>query len=245
MTIEVKWSFGTNDEWYQDTPDCIKPLIDLDYYPYTRLSKDSVELRKGSTYLKCPAHTDFLKNIFVFRAPFDVTIVNVRGEHQGEIWCENLTQEQFEKIIDVRFLSGDDAKINPYPIVGIDWLNTFMSEESVLLQLLPAFMHYNDFTDKCTIIPGEYDISKWTRPVEIAWEFKKETSKVTIKKGDALCYFKFNCDDIVKLTEQPIPWDESKICANIRQEHTFRPLKERYQQLAEAKAANKCPYKPS
>ena len=27
MTIEVKWSFGTNDEWYQDTPDCIKPLI--------------------------------------------------------------------------------------------------------------------------------------------------------------------------------------------------------------------------
>jgi hypothetical protein len=242
MTIEIKWSFGTSIEWYQDNPECIKPLIDTNYYPYTRLSKDSVEIRKGSTYLKCPAHTDFLKNIFVFRAPFDLTIANIREGQRGEIWSENLTQEQFEKIVDIRFLSGNDSKINPYPIIGIDWLNTFTSTESVLVQLLPAFMHYNDFTNKCTIIPGEYDISKWTRPIELVWEFKNQISKVEIKKGDALCYFKFNCDDIVKLIEQSIPWEESKICADIRKEHPFKPLKERYQQLEEVKA-NQCPFK--
>lgn len=243
MTIEVKWSFGTSNEWYQDMPECIRPLIDSDYYPYTRLAKDSVELRKGATFLKCPAHTDFLKNTFVFRAPFDLTIINIREEgHKGEIITPNITQEQFEKIVDVRFLPGEDSKTNPYPIVGVDWLNTFTSSESVLLQLLPAFMHYNDFTNKCTIIPGEYDISKWTRPVELVWEFKQPRSKVEIKKGDALCYFKFNCDDIIKLVNQPIPWGESKVCADIRKESPFRPLKERYQQLAEIKS-NGCPFK--
>jgi hypothetical protein len=89
----------------------------------------------------------------------------------------------FDTIIDTRFLFDDNRGISEYPLLGIDWLLTFQSDESTMIQLLPAFFHYNDFTEKTTIIPGEFDISKWTRSVEIAFEVKTPKAKIEIKKG--------------------------------------------------------------
>jgi hypothetical protein len=115
-----------------------------------------------------------------------------------------------------------------YESVGIDFLKTFTTDESLTIQTLPAFLHYSDFISKATIIPGEYDISKWVRPVEIVFETKNKQERIEIKKGDALCYYKFLTSDIVKLTQDETPWEEIIVCNNIRKNDLFRPLKERY-----------------
>ena len=60
----VNWSFITSHEWDTDHLSCIRPLVDVAVHPYEHLSKEIATTRKGSTFLKCPAHTDFLKNIF-------------------------------------------------------------------------------------------------------------------------------------------------------------------------------------
>jgi hypothetical protein len=238
----VKWSFNTSHEWDVDHPECIKPLVDENYYPFKHLTKEATAVRKGATFLKCPAHTDFLKNTFIFCAPFDITIeLDIKDEGTSRIFCENITQEQFEKLIDMRFLYNVDRGINPYPIVGIDWLTTFQTDESMLLQVFPAFMHRNDFTEKATVVPGEYDISKWTRPVECVFEVRSNIEKIVIKKGDAISYFKFHSDEIVKLENQPTPWPDIHQCNEIRNRNVFRPLKERYQALVEDNK-KRCPY---
>ena len=168
----VNWSFITGHQLNIDHPECIKPLLDQEYRPFIALSSEVNSTRNKITSLKCPAHTDFLKNTFVFCAPLDITIdLEVcKLTNTVKVYCENISQEIFESIIDTRFLSNKNLVSSPYPLLGIDWLTVFTAEKSTILQILPAFMHRNDFTEKTTIVPGEYDISKWTRPVETVFE---------------------------------------------------------------------------
>jgi hypothetical protein len=239
----VNWSFITSTEWGIEHPECVKPLLSKDYTPFTNLSKEIISSRKGVTYLKCPAHTDFLKNTFVFRAPFDLTI-NLEidsNTNSVKIYCENINQEVFDLIIDKRFLFKNKHEIAEVPLLGIDWLAVFTAENSTLMQVLPAFMHRNEFTEKTTMIPGEYDISKWTRPVETVFEIRSNKERIVIKKDDAIAYVKFHSDDVVKLVKTPTPYEEMKDCNEIRNANTFRPLKERYASLEKIRAS-KCPY---
>ena len=239
----INWSFITGHQLNVDHPECIKPLLDQDYYPFSPLSTEVSSTRNRITFLKCPAHTDFLKNTFVFCAPFDVTIELEVCKITGlvKIYCENLSQEIFESIIDTRFLSNKNLAASPYPLVGIDWLTVFTSEKSTMIQLLPAFMHRNEFTEKTTIIPGEYDIGKWTRPIETVFEVRSNKEKIVIKKGDAISYLKFLSNDTVKLSKFTTPWDEIAICSNIRNSDKFKSLKDRYNSLDAAKVIG-CPY---
>jgi hypothetical protein len=240
--IEINWSFITNSAGSIDHDSLIEPLLDQDYEPLSPLIKDIVKTRKGVVYLKCPATTDFIKNVFVFKAPFDLTLeIDVDDKSgNGKIVCENISQNIFSKIIDTRFLFDDQRGINPYPMLGIDWMLMFQSNYPVLLQSFPAFFHRSDFVNKTMVVPGEFDISKWTRPVELVFEVKNLKEKIVIKKGDALSYYRFICDDKIKLVKQPTPWNESQQCAEIVNKSKFRPLKERYEALSKLKLS--CSY---
>lgn len=235
----INWSFITSNHLGTDHPQCIENLLDKDYVPFKSLSKEIGSSRKDSDFLRCPAHTDFLKNTFVFCAPFDLTIeleVDIKNK-SFQIFCENISQEVFESLVDIRFLKSQKR----VPLIGIDWLVVLTTIESTMFQLLPAFMSYNDFTSKTTVIPGEYDISKWTRPVETVFEVKNNYEKIVIKKGDAISYFKFLTSDKIKLIQSPTPWNEIIECNNLVNSNKFRPLKERYESLEKVRT-NKCPY---
>ena len=243
MAKPLTWSFITSHTWNIDHPDCVKPLLSDNYIPFVNLSKHITSSRKGATYLKCPAHTDFLKNTFVFCAPFDLNIDIVVDPqlNSARVFCDNIDQTTYESIIDTRFILDTAKNKTNYPLIGIDWLVVLQSGESCLVQLLPAFMHKNDFTEKTTIIPGEYDISKWTRPIETVFEIKSNQERIEIKKGDALAYIKIHSEETIKLLNSPTPWDEIITCNNIRAADKFRPLKERYRAL-EKERATQCPF---
>jgi hypothetical protein len=235
----VAWSFFTNNKiGADDHPTCVLPLIDQDYTPFRSLVKDIATSRKGCTYLKCPAHTDFLRNTWVFCAPFDLTLeIEVDPDSDMvRVHCENISQEIFESIIDTRFLYKTEQAKNPYPLMGIDWLCVFACEELLMMQVFPAFMHKNEFTDKTTVIPGEYDVGRWTRPVETVFEIRSNRERIVISKGDAISYVKFISDDQIKMIKSAIPWDEIAQCNDIRNADLFRPLAERYKSLEDAKA---------
>lgn len=237
----IKHSFITSSEWDIDHPECFSNLIDETSNTLESLQKNYITERKGNIVLKCPAHTDFLKNVFIFRAPYDLSIsIDVNPDTDDiKIFCNNINQEQFNSLIDTRFLFNDQRGKSPYPMIGVDWLNIFQADNSVIMQMLPAFLHNNEFTQKTTLMPGEYDISKWTRPAEIVFECKNLTDTINIKKGDAIAYFKFYTESLVKIEEQECPWEEIKLCNTIRNNDKFRPLKERYKKLADIKG---CPY---
>jgi len=226
--MKVNCSFHTGHEFRIDHPEVSKRYIQDVNFPYKPMLKDIIKDRKGITYARCPAVTDFFKNAFVFESPMDLNIDLHVSEEKISVWCDNVDQEFFDLMVDCRFLEEQEKGISPYPLIGVDFLNTFTCSESLMMQTFPAFLHYNDFTRKAKLVPGEYDISKWVRPVEMVFEVENKIENIQIKKGDALAYFKFLSDTPVKLEKSPVPWDDMVACNDIRNENTFRPLKDRY-----------------
>ena len=236
---EINWAFHTGHEFRVDHPEAAMQFIDSDFDICIPLLKDIMHERKGIVYRKCPAVTDFFKNAFVFRSPMDLNIdIKINNDNDMYVYCDNINQDFFDKMIDIRFLDSIEKGNSPYPLIGIDFLNTFTSKESTILQTLPAFLHYNDFTRKAKVIPGEYDISKWVRPVEIVFEVENKNETIKIKKGDALAYFKFLYNEPIKLVKSNPPWEDIVGCNTIRDTNKFRPLNERYESYADWKKSN-------
>lgn len=239
--MKINYAFSIQSEdWLDENLNKFAQDISNNSILPNSLSKEIIESRKGVTFLKCPAHTDFLKNTFVFKSPIDIILDIEITEEIAKVYTPNLDQKIFEKIIDIRFLSKQESGLSFYPIIGIDFLNLFISQTPVLMSVFPAFLHYNDFTQKTSIIPGQYDISRWVRPVECVFEIKKMTEQIVIKQDDAICYFQFHSpnDDKIKLEKITMPWKEIDVCANLRKQNPFRPLKYRYKSLEEYKQSN-------
>jgi len=219
------WGNTEQSQWAADLEESVSVPV--------ALTSEIASSRKGVTFLKCPAHTDYLKNVFVFKSPIDLNLNIEISETTAKVYSDNLNQALFEKIIDVRFLKKIESKSSPYPLIGIDFLNSFVANESILMSVTPAFLHYNEFTEKTSVIPGEYDISKWVRPIECVFEFKKSVEQISIKKGDALCYFKFATknNQRIDLIKSAMPWKDIDICAELRAKNPFKPLTFRYNSL--------------
>lgn len=232
----IDWAFSLRTEMWNHTgldlwADQLEKSIPL---PIS-LAKDVVASRKNVVFFRCPAHTDFLKNTFVFKSPIDISLNIAISDRIAKIWSNNLDQLVFDKLIDARFLTKEESGNNQHPIIGIDFLNYFTADSSTLLTVTPAYLHYNDFTNKTAIIPGEFDICKWARPVECVFEIKKNIESIEIKKGDAICYFKFRslADEPIKLLKSIMPWRIIDHCAELRSQNPFKPLKYRYDSLEE------------
>lgn len=234
--INLDYSFSLRQEdWQNDQLNQWAESVEQAAELPNSLIKDINSTRKSTVFLKCPAHTDFIKNTFVFKSPIDMCLhIDIRDDI-AKLWSSNLSQQIFEKLIDSRFLSKQESGINPYPIIGIDFLNYFKASISTLLTVSPAYFHYNDFTNKTTVIPGEFDIGKWSRPIECVFEVKKNIESIEIKKGDAICYFKFRSlsDEPIKIRKAAMPWRIIDHCADLRSHDPFKPLSCRYQSLKE------------
>jgi hypothetical protein len=237
--VNVDWGFTLRgDDWLEESLNEWAYVIEQSVGAMPTLSSDVINLRKNVVFLKCPAHTDFMKNTFVFKSPIDINLDMEVTDQIAKVWCDNLDQSIVNKIIDMRFLSLTESGSSPYPILGIDFLNVFTCDQPMMITVTPAHLHFNDFTEKASVIPGTYDISKWTRPVECAFEVKSNKVKIAIKKGDALFYIKFNSDTSVKLNRVSMPWDEIDVCAKLRAKEPFKPLKHRYASLSTYKQIN-------
>jgi hypothetical protein len=59
--------------------------------------------------------------------------------------------------------------------------------------ILPYFEN-NNITDRCTVIPGVFDIGKWYRPIEFAFFLKPQYNEFKIEHGEIFQYIKFHTD---------------------------------------------------
>ena len=148
--------------------------LDLLYFDPEKLS-----IQNNGLVSKCPAHTNFIKNFFVIRAPFDLKLTY--DKTKDFIISENLTQEQYDRFIFPRFQDrGDDDKLN----VTVNWRLLFVSDEPCNLEVYPAFMHGCPFN----ITVGSYDCFKWQRPIDFTFQIEEN---IDIKRGDPLYYISF------------------------------------------------------
>ena len=149
----------------------------------------SLEINSPPTdnFKNCPAVRQQLKNVFSLKFPFDNEIT---------FDDENLTTSKYDQefwnyMIKIRSLKDKNLGFN------IKYL--FVSEESVEVESTACWFSQNDFVNKTILVPGKFNIGKWTRPLDCAFLVKDGYNSIKINRGDDYSYLKINTDEEVVL----------------------------------------------
>jgi hypothetical protein len=197
---EVKYSF-----WYGKTNEFWKELAFFEPEPvFKNIASSRV---KDTNYLKCPAFQDYYKNCFLLRAPIDLTI-NISNQPDGNKFAsiDKYTQEFFDNNIKIRYEEG-----YKHPILHISFFYVFYADKPLMVEQLSPSMHKTELQNNINLISGTYDISKWIRPVEFAFEVIDDTKPIVIKRGDPMYYVRFLTTDKISLTKEESSEELNKV----------------------------------
>lgn len=178
--------------WYpiSNANDAENNRLGVIFYPPEPLYKSVAESRKGNEFLRCPSVVDALRNTYVIRSPYNLTI----HVGQTDVRIDEYDQEFFNKHIVIHNLD------TPYPVIGVPPRYVFIPDgnKSVHMRLLPLM-----FTPphKLGVITGVFDIARWIRPVEFAFEVYDTKEPVMIKRGDPLFCIQFVAEEQVELEQ--------------------------------------------
>mgnify|MGYP000905272507 CR=1 FL=1 len=115
---------------------------------------------------------------------------------------------------------------------SLEFKYIFYSKDSVVMEMIPAALDKNDFVSNTNLISGQFDISKWIRPVSPAFEIIDDEKVLTIRRGDPLYYIKFRTDKKVNLVRVKQTEELEKIekaCARLKFFVPRNSLEENYQ----------------
>lgn len=151
------------------------------HQPIQLVYKDFIStLDERDTLSRCPSVIDSLKDMYVLKSTADIEIkkngdVFIAGQQYGQLFeYASVTYAQY-----------------------LDHRTVFFADSSVTMTMLPPFLH----NPKVQSICGSFDIGQWFRPISYTQHI--DSCPVTIKKGEALCYFKF--DKPVELKQVTFP----------------------------------------
>ena len=161
------------------------------YKDPTNLFSEMVKKRnpKSTTtsFFVCPSVANRLKNTFVFRNSLETTITfDNTDEDNPKVDTTGLG-------VHVRRPS---ALVDGISIV-LSLKYIFFAEEPLEAVVSPPYMHRPTYWDTMTYTPGNFDISKWFRP--IAYEVQTFSSKgeFTVEEDDPIFY-------VEAITDRPI-----------------------------------------
>jgi len=175
--------------------------IDILYFEPEPAFKTFIDERnKTSNILKCPAFQDYYKNCFIIRSPLDL-IITIKKSKDGfkYVATDRYDQEFFDAFIKDRI--RDEGNNNNFPMISLLYAYLFYSSESVILEQMSPSMHKNEFLNNTRLICGKFNIGKWIRPLDYAFEIIDDTKPLVIKRGDPLYYIRFLTDKDVNFVK--------------------------------------------
>ena len=171
---------------------------DIIYFPPESAYKYFLEKNKNQDYLKCPAFADFLKNTYIIKAPYDI---DISINEDGYVKTNKFTQDFFEKNIHVTQFEKNKIIFQTMP----RYFFVTNNKKSVKISILPMIFEKNNFS----IIPGEFDISKWIRPINCAFEVFDTPTTISFKREQPLFMVKFETfnNETIQLKQKIINQD--------------------------------------
>lgn len=149
---------------------------------------------KSSSYLSCTAFTTFYKNCYALIQPFDSSITIEPSQLKDTL--PNKAYIEGHHVWTVQHQALKDRARVTY---GFNWV--FFSEEPLDLLITPPYLHNTSADKGGALAAGSYDISRWFRPIDLAYILWEGSNEVKIKKGEPACYLHFLTDRPVKLVQ--------------------------------------------
>ena len=179
--IKIDWIPISADKIYFDG--------NITYYEPEQAVKYLNSVRGETSYLRCPALANYLKNTYIIKSPYDFTI-NV--DSAFNVTTDKFGQAFFNEYLSVILptTSKDPLIIQTFP----KYLFVSNNKNPVTVSVIPWMFKSNPYG----IVPGSFDITKWIRPVNLAMEVYTP-GPIVFRRGDPLYCVRFETDDMVTL----------------------------------------------
>lgn len=175
MAITVYWACVENEWLRAQEPIAI----------YKNFAEKAKNIKTGISL--CPSIKVYMNNMFALKSIYDYEFTVDKETNQ--ITSLNYDQKFF---MDHCVIRSESDKIFSFHQKFI-----FFTEENSLKMsggIFP-FLEDNDITKRCIVIPGQFDIAKWFRPLEFAFMLKDDQDTFKIKENDSFQYLNFHTDE--------------------------------------------------
>tara|TARA_B100000123_G_scaffold241484_2_gene195273 strand:+ start:210 stop:944 length:735 start_codon:yes stop_codon:yes gene_type:complete len=182
-----------------NVPDNQEFVSELKYFePYTVYKDMNAKEFFGYGASICPAIVDETKNTFAAKSPIDF---HVAFDYENQ-----KVSSKYDHPVD--FMINFVGQPNPENVHQLDHpCFIFYCEDELTMTQLPPYYEQSHFQANCIGLSGTYNISSWIRPVRPAFKFRKGCNTLDIKRGETLCYFKFNTSEKIRL----VRFDSAKL----------------------------------
>jgi hypothetical protein len=183
--------------------------------------------------------------MYLIRAPIDIEI---KYDAEGKCFFAAPQAPEFLKAnVNSRL---EQIGPNDPPLISLNFFYLFIAEEKCAIELLPVTHHDTKIASKIRLIQGTFDISKWFRPIDFAFELLNPNEILYIKRGDPLFYVQFVSDNKVKLERKELSADVIRVvegCLDVKNAFSFLGLTKMYELTAKLRAnlwfnKKKCPF---
>lgn len=184
---------------------------------------------KSDNLFKCPAVKSIIKNDFVIKSPFDLTLT-------FDVAAATLSTDKYGQAFFDTYVNNR-SKPNGPVILTIPPRYVFFSKDDVEMMSMDLPMISSNSSKNIKMIPGKFNISKWCRPIDFTFTVVDPSLPVTLKAEEPLWAVRFSTpnDVPVKLTQFELtPEIINKVgsMATIKKFRKFLPLEKCYELAA-------------
>lgn len=221
--INVYWAPWHHPSVYPDR------FISYKDDPTWLIEKFTKNVNKGNrldNFYKCPAFVDQVKNTLVLYNTSDIDVSITRENNIKNNLGDNLKNHSVN-LFNIKAPSELDAHTVSY---SCNWI--FFADKPVTITTTPTYMHDSGLSKYGYYVPGTFDISKWFRPLEFAFQLWPGVFDFKSNESDPLLYVKFNTEEKINLQKfymtQEI-YDISNSCISFKKFSKVKALNRLYE----------------
>lgn len=142
----------------------------------------------GSEMSKCPATKNLLKNFFALTSNIED---NFSIMHPAEGSLLDMSGGEYIGMGKVPMQIERKTSIEGYINVtyNLRWL--MFASESVEMRIVSPFFPSSSICENALFSPGQFDIGKWYRHINLDWHIPLETKDISIAENQELAYLEF------------------------------------------------------
>jgi hypothetical protein len=183
--------------------------------------------QKRDTFIKCPAVSNKMKKTFIFE--------NIVENHTTYVGNEVI----YANPDALQTPSGQlhEPTLDNNLLINFNYSLLLFAEESVTASMTSPYFHNVESNQYGMLVPGEFDIGKWYRPMNAEFNLWDGVNELHIGKNEPLMYIQFHTDKQIRLHRYQVTKRLSTIALSlihINPLSRFAKLTEKYELFRKA-----------
>jgi len=181
---------------------------------------------KSESLFKCPAVKGLIKNDFVIKSPFDLTLTF--DQATATVSTDNYGQDFYDGYVINRSIPNGPI------VMTIPPRYVFFSKDDVEMMSMDLPIISSNSSKNIKMIPGKFNISKWCRSIDFTFTVVDPSLPVTLKAEEPLWAVRFYTpnDVPVKITQFELTPDiinKVESMTSLKKFRKFLPLEKCYE----------------